>query len=41
VYNLPPAPTRPSNRTLPSLAAGIATVAGLAVAALAAFNRSD
>ena len=34
-YNLPPAPTRPANRAAPSLLAGLATVAGLAVAALA------
>ncbi len=40
VYNLPPAPTRPSNRTFPSLAAGLAAVAGLAVAALATFTRN-
>jgi formate dehydrogenase iron-sulfur subunit len=41
VYNLPPAPTRPSNRALPSLAAGLAAVAGLAVAALATFTRNS
>ncbi len=34
VYNLPAAPTRPSNRVGPSLAAGLATVAGLALVAL-------
>ncbi len=34
-YNLPRAPTRPSNRVAPSLAAGLAAVAGLALAALA------
>ena len=34
-YNLPRAPTRPANRVVPSLAAGLATVAGLALAALA------
>ena len=39
VYNLPEAPTRPANRVAPSLATGLATVAGLAVAALALFAR--
>jgi len=39
VYNLPEAPTRASNRFAPSLIAGLATVAGLAVAALAVFIR--
>jgi formate dehydrogenase iron-sulfur subunit len=34
VYNLPVAPTRPSNRVGSSLAAGLATVAGLALVAL-------
>jgi formate dehydrogenase iron-sulfur subunit len=34
-YNLPRAPTRPANRVAPSLMAGLATVAGLAIAALA------
>ncbi|HYZ31679.1 MAG TPA: 4Fe-4S dicluster domain-containing protein [Crenalkalicoccus sp.] len=38
-YNLPTAPTRPANRVAPSLIAGLATVAGLALAALAAFDR--
>ncbi len=38
-YNLPTAPTRPANRVAPSLAAGLATVAGLAFAALAFFAR--
>ena len=33
VYNLPAAPTRASNRTMPSLLAGLAAVASLAVAA--------
>ena len=33
-YNLPVAPTRPSNRVVPSLASGLATVAGLALAGL-------
>jgi formate dehydrogenase iron-sulfur subunit len=37
VYNLPAAPTRASNRVAPSLRAGLLTMAGLAVAALAAF----
>jgi formate dehydrogenase iron-sulfur subunit len=35
VYNFPVAPTRPAERVAPSLGAGVATVAGLAVAALA------
>ena len=35
VYNLPRAPTRPSNRLAPSLARGVAAVVGLAIAALA------
>lgn len=35
VYNLPAAPTRPSNRVKPGLLAGLATVAGLALAASA------
>ncbi len=39
VYNLPEAPTRPSNRVAPSLATGLATVAGLALTALALFAR--
>jgi len=34
VYNLPPAPTRASRRTAPSLLSGLATVAGLAAAAM-------
>ncbi len=38
-YNLPAAPTRPANRVVPSLSAGIAAVAGLALAALAIFAR--
>jgi formate dehydrogenase iron-sulfur subunit len=38
-YNLPRAPTRPAKRIAPSLAAGIATVLGLAVAALSLFAR--
>jgi formate dehydrogenase iron-sulfur subunit len=40
-YNLPAAPTRASNRVAPSLATGLATVAGLALFALAAFTRRD
>jgi formate dehydrogenase iron-sulfur subunit len=39
-YNLPRAPTRPSNRVVPSLTAGLAAVAGLAVAAFAIFARA-
>ncbi len=38
VYNLPAAPTLPSRRLVPGLAAGLATVAGLALAACAAFG---
>jgi formate dehydrogenase iron-sulfur subunit len=38
-YNLPRAPTRPANRVAPSLMAGLAAVAGLAVAAVAIFTR--
>ncbi len=34
-YNLPAAPTRPSNRIAPALTAGLATLAGLALAAVA------
>jgi formate dehydrogenase iron-sulfur subunit len=41
VYNLPEAPTRPSNRVGPSLLSGLAAVAGLAVAALALFSGRD
>ncbi|WP_119422579.1 4Fe-4S dicluster domain-containing protein [Desertibaculum subflavum] len=40
-FNLPVAPSRPSDRTMPSLAAGITAVAGLALAALFLFGRSD
>ncbi len=36
-YNLPAAPTRASNRVAPALVAGLSTVAGLALAALALF----
>jgi formate dehydrogenase iron-sulfur subunit len=38
-YNLPAAPTRPANRVVPGLVAGLAAVAGLALAAFAAFDR--
>ncbi len=38
-YNLPAAPTRPANRVAPALLTGLATVAGLALTALAAFSR--
>ena len=38
-YNLPSAPTRPAERVLPSLGAGLAAVAGLAVGAFAIFAR--
>jgi formate dehydrogenase iron-sulfur subunit len=40
-YNLPAAPTRPSNRVTPSLASGLAAVAGLALAAVALFLNQD
>ncbi len=36
-YNLPAAPTRAANRVAPSLLSGLATVAGLAFAAIALF----
>jgi formate dehydrogenase iron-sulfur subunit len=36
-YNLPAAPTRASNRALPSLFSGIATIAGLALTAAVLF----
>ncbi|HYZ21328.1 MAG TPA: 4Fe-4S dicluster domain-containing protein, partial [Rhodopila sp.] len=39
IYNLPTAPDRPANRVRPSLAAGLATMAGLALTALAVFTR--
>jgi formate dehydrogenase iron-sulfur subunit len=39
-YNLPAAPTRPANRVMPSLFAGLATVAGLALTAAALFAGS-
>ena len=39
-YNLPAAPTRPSNRALPSLFTGMATIAGLALTAAALFAGS-
>jgi formate dehydrogenase iron-sulfur subunit len=38
-YNLPVAPTRASNRVVPSLFSGLAAVAGLALAAAAVFAR--
>jgi formate dehydrogenase iron-sulfur subunit len=38
VYNLPAAPTRPSTRVAPGLAAGLAAVAGLALVAALAFG---
>jgi formate dehydrogenase iron-sulfur subunit len=44
VYNLPSAPTRPSNRVRPSLTMGLLTMAGFALATLAAFastRRAD
>ncbi|HEX3208654.1 MAG TPA: 4Fe-4S dicluster domain-containing protein [Geminicoccaceae bacterium] len=43
VYNLPEAPSRPANRVAPSLASGLATIAGLglAAAALLAFAGRD
>jgi formate dehydrogenase iron-sulfur subunit len=37
VYNLPSAPTRPADRVAPSFARGLATVFGLALAAIAIF----
>ncbi len=37
LYNLPTAPTRAADRTLPSLVAGLAAVAGIAFAAVAVF----
>ena len=36
-YNLPAAPTRPSNRVRPALSAGLMAVAALALGAVAAF----
>lgn len=41
VYNLPPAPSLPSKRILPSLLSGLATMAGLALAAIVAFTGSQ
>jgi formate dehydrogenase iron-sulfur subunit len=38
-YNLPRAPTRPANRVAPSFLSGLATIAGLALTALALFAR--
>ncbi|MBV9538411.1 MAG: 4Fe-4S dicluster domain-containing protein [Acidisphaera sp.] len=40
-YNLPAAPMRPANHVAPSLRAGLATVAGLAFAALALFVAGE
>jgi formate dehydrogenase iron-sulfur subunit len=37
VYNLPPAPTRASNRFAPSLTAGLAAMAAFTVAAIGFF----
>ena len=37
VYNLPPAPTRASNRFAPSLSAGLVAMAGFAIAAIGFF----
>jgi formate dehydrogenase iron-sulfur subunit len=37
VYNLPEAPTRPSSRTAPALASGVAAMVGLALAAVTIF----
>jgi formate dehydrogenase iron-sulfur subunit len=39
-YNLPSAPTRPADRVGPSLAAGLATMAALALAAFSLFSRN-
>ena len=41
VYNLPVAPTRPSNRVAPSLFTGLAAMAGLALAATVVFASQD
>jgi formate dehydrogenase iron-sulfur subunit len=41
VYNLPAAPTLPSTRVRPGLLAGLATMAGLALAAVAAFGGRE
>jgi formate dehydrogenase iron-sulfur subunit len=40
-YNLPAAPTRAANRVAPALFSGIATVAGLALAAVALLAKPD
>jgi formate dehydrogenase iron-sulfur subunit len=40
-YNLPAAPSRPAQRVAPSLGAGLAAMAGLALAAAAIFLRRD
>jgi formate dehydrogenase iron-sulfur subunit len=37
VYNLPAAPTLPSTRVAPGMLTGLATVAGLALAAITIF----
>ena len=41
VYNLPRAPIRPANRVVAAVVAGIVTVGGLALAALALFASRD
>ncbi|WP_336487926.1 4Fe-4S dicluster domain-containing protein [Methylobacterium nigriterrae] len=41
VYNLPSAPTRPSRRITPSLASGLAAVAGLTLAAALLFSDAE
>ena len=41
IYNLPAAPTRPSNRVVPALASGLAAVAALAFGAVALFAGAD
>ena len=41
VYNLPAAPTRAANRVAPALTAGLAAMAGLAVAAFALLSARD
>ncbi len=38
VYNLPAAPTRPASRVRSGLLSGLATIAGLTVAAVVAFK---
>jgi formate dehydrogenase iron-sulfur subunit len=39
-YNLPRAPSRPADRTIPGLAAGLATIAALAIAAFGFFAKA-